>query len=240
MKQYKAILFDMDGTLLPMDLEVFFQGYMAELSKAMAFTGVPAKQLVGAVWAGTKQMVLNNDGVRTNREVFWEHFCANTGLKTEDVEPATVTFYANEFHNTRSYAGENPLAVEAVRLAHEAAPIVILATNPLFPMEAQQARLSWIGLKAEDFDRVTAYADAHYSKPNPKYFLEICERHGISPEECLMVGNDEKEDMQTATSIGMDGYLVTDWVIRREECPWNGLQGSFQELLAFLKALKQA
>lgn len=237
MKNYKAILFDMDGTLLPMDFDTFFQGYMNELTKALAFTGVPAKQLVGAVWNGTKAMMVN-DGAKTNREVFWDYFEEATGLKTEEIEPITETFYRNEFSRVRSCAGENLLAREAVRLARVVADKVFLATNPFFPMVAQETRMSWIGLTPADFDEVTSYEEARHCKPNTEYFVDLLANYEIAPEECLMIGNDEHEDMDTAARLGMDCYLVTDWAIRSEKHPWNGAQGSFEELLEYLKSLQ--
>ena len=60
MKKYKAILFDMDGTLLPMDNEVFTKGYFKELAKKLSPIGLEPQKLVDSVWAGTKQMIKND------------------------------------------------------------------------------------------------------------------------------------------------------------------------------------
>ncbi len=237
MSRYKAILFDMDGTLLPMDLDAFFRGYMAELANAMAFTGVPENELIAAVWNGTKQMV-KNDGKTTNREVFWKCFSKELSLKTEEVEPITVEFYANDFHKTKAFVGENPNAVAAIKLARDVAEQVILATNPLFPMVAQEARMSWVGLCGEDFEFVTSYENSHFSKPNPEYYLEICRRQGLKPEECLMIGNDEAEDMMAAAATGMEVFWVTDWAIDRPECVWQGHKGTFLEMMEYLMSMK--
>ncbi len=234
---YKAILFDMDGTLLPMDIDVFFRGYMKELVKKLAFTGIDPEKLVGSVWKATQCMV-ENDGTKSNKEVFWENFERMTGCAAAELDPITERFYSEEFHNARVCTGENPRAAEAVRAARACAEKVILATNPLFPMTAQKARLSWLGLAVEDFDGVTAFENSHYSKPNPKYYEEVCRVHDLKPEECLMIGNDEKEDMQAAKASGMNCYLVTDWMISREECPWDGPKGTFAEMIDYLKCIR--
>ena len=99
--------------------------------------------------------------------------------------------------------------------------------------------MSWVGLAPEDFDLITSYESDSFCKPNPKYFLSICERLGVSPAECLLIGNDEEEDMHTASSVGMDCYLVTDCVIRREQCPWNGRSGTFAEMVEFLRTFSE-
>lgn len=232
--KYRAILFDMDGTLLPMDTDEFTKGYFKYLYVKLAKYGIKAEDFGKVMWAGVAAMV-KNDGSKTNEEAFWIDFKARTGLEKDGINEDCLDFYANEFHVARKFTSENPLAKEAVRLAHEKAEIVALATNPLFPMAGQKTRMSWIGLSPEDFDLVTSYEEDTYCKPNPKYFVSVCERLGVSPEECLMIGNDEGEDMYAASSIGMDCYLVTDCMIPNEKHPWQGPRGSFEELIEVLK-----
>ena len=152
----------------------------------------------------------------------------------EELERIITNFYSNEFHKVKAYMGENLLAKKAVELAHRLAPKVILATNPIFPMVAQLARLSWVGLGEEDFDYITAYEDQYFCKPNPRYFEEICKKMEVDPTKCLMIGNDELEDMHTTSVVGMDGYMVTDSEMLREGFPWNGKKGTFEELIEWI------
>lgn len=226
----------MDGTLLPMDTNEFTRGYFTFLAKKLAPFNIEKEKLVPAIWDGTAAMV-KNDGSMKNDRVFWKRFEEVTGISEDLVGDACLDFYGNEFHQAKMFTQENPLAREAVRLAHEKAPIVALSTNPLFPMVGQITRMSWMGLTPEDFDLVTSYETDSYCKPNPKYFLSVCERLGVQPEECLMIGNDEGEDMYAASSVGMDAYLVTDTMIANEKHPWEGPKGTFEDLIAMLKTL---
>ena len=66
----RAYLFDLDGTLLPMDQDEFTKAYFDGLSKNLAPYGYEPKRLVGGVRHGTKAMV-KNDGTQTNEQVFW-------------------------------------------------------------------------------------------------------------------------------------------------------------------------
>ena len=66
----KAILFDLDGTLLPMDQTEFTNGYFKLLAAKMAPHGYDPKQLVDALWQGVGAMV-KNDGGAANTERFW-------------------------------------------------------------------------------------------------------------------------------------------------------------------------
>lgn len=234
--RYQAILFDLDGTLLPMELEPFAKIYIGALAKELAPFGLTPETMLKPFWAATKAMMVNTTG-KLNADVFWEVFSAMTGVDRAKVEPVCDAFYNMGFQAARAATRENPLAKEAVRLAREKADKVVLATNPLFPMAGQATRLSWLGLKPEDFDLVTCYTSDRHCKPNPAYFRDICDRLALDPQQCLMIGNDDREDMHCATALGMDCYLVTDCRLPDKEKPWTGAQGSFTEMVEMLQKL---
>ena len=62
-----TVLFDLDGTLLPMDQDVFTTGYFKSLCKKVAPLGYEPEKLVKAIWAGMAAMV-KNDGSETNEK----------------------------------------------------------------------------------------------------------------------------------------------------------------------------
>ena len=151
--------------------------------------------------------------------------------------PICDAFYETGFQAARAATMENPLAKEAVRIAQEKADKVVLATNPLFPMAGQKTRLSWLGLSPEDFDLVTCYTSDRHCKPNPAYFADICARLDLEPAKCLMIGNDDREDMHCATAAGMSAYLVTDCRLPDKEHPWTGPMGTFSDMVQMLEKL---
>lgn len=212
-----TILFDLDGTLLPMDNEVFTKGYFKGLAAKLAPLGYEPQALVKCVWSGTAAMV-KNDGSRPNRDRFWETFAAmNPELFKPEHTEITDSFYTNEFQSVKAYTGENPLAKPLINTLKADGIHVILATNPIFPKVGIETRLNWIGLTADDFDLVTTYENMHYCKPNPKYYTEILEMLGAQPENCLMVGNNTDEDCAAAKAAGLETLLVTDCLIN-ESC----------------------
>lgn len=232
----KAILFDMDRTLLPMDEELFIKTYFGGLARKLCPLGIEKDPLIAAIWKATGAMI-KNDGSSTNYEVFWKVFAAETGVDNKPYIEASNAFYKKEFYDVKSVTCENSLAVEAVKAAREVADKVVLASQPIFPMAAQLARASFIGLKEEDFDIITAYETESYAKPNPKYYEAICARLGVEPKDCLMIGNDEREDMYAAKEAGLNCYLVTDHINAREDCPWDGPRGTFMDMIEMLKIL---
>ena len=233
--KYQAILFDLDGTLLPMDNDEFTKVYFGLLAKKAAPYGYQPETLVQALWKGVKAMVIN-DGSRSNKEAFWETFAQIQGPQVYDHIPVFDEFYSKEFPGASAVTGKNPLAVKAVELARQKAEKVVLATNPLFPPVGVEARLSWIDLKPEYFDHWTHYENSSHCKPNPDYYREIMKTMGLEADKCLMIGNDAQEDVEAAYAAGMDAFLVTDCLIDRGGRP-ECKQGSFQDLIVFLEEL---
>ena len=233
----QAILFDLDGTLLPMDNDQFTQVYFHHLAATAAQWGyTDSKLLVKAVWAGVESMVKNQDQT-SNYDAFWATFGSIMGQESLEDIPRFSTFYDNQFHLARSATFPAPLARDVVEMAHRKADKVILATNPIFPANGDATRLSWIGLKMEDFDLVTDYANSCHSKPNPAYYRDILAQFDLDPAQCLMVGNDVQEDVEAAAAAGIPAWLLTDHVINRKNTPVTCPGGSYQELLEFLSTL---
>ena len=185
--QITTVLFDLDGTLLPMELEKFTNTYFGLLAKKAAPFGFQPEPLVAAVWKGTKAMV-KNDGTETNDKRFWDTFAGEMGEEVLQLRPVFDGFYANEFHGAKAACGENPLARRAIDGLKAKGYDVVLATNPIFPLVGVETRLSWVGLRPEDFSYITAYENSTTCKPNPAYYAEILRNTGKRPQECLMGG----------------------------------------------------
>ena len=232
----KAIFFDLDGTLLPMDQEVFLKAYLGGLAKKMAPHGYDPELLVKSIWKGTGAMVMN-DGRARNDDVFWNTFSAIYGRDTRVDEPVFEEFYHNEFQEVSKSCGFDPRAAEAIREIKAMGYRVVLATNPLFPAIATHSRARWAGLNPEDFEYITTYENSWHCKPNPDYYREILGKLDLKPEECVMVGNDVGEDM-IAEALGMKVFLLTDCIINKAEKDISVYpNGSFPELLSYIRSL---
>ena len=229
-----TVFFDLDGTLLPMDMEEFINTYMGLLAKKLAPHGYDPKHLVAAVWAGTHAMV-ENDGKQTNEEVFWADFCHIFGADARKDEPLFAEFYAADFAQARTACRFAPQAAEIIGLLKEKGVRRVLATNPLFPAMATRQRIRWAGLEPEDFELVTTYENSRFCKPNPAYYRELLDKLGLEAENCLMVGNDMDEDIRPAREIGMQTFLLSDCLINKSGAGLEGIpQGGFGELKEFL------
>lgn len=209
----KVVLFDLDGTLLPMNQDNFTKFYFSQLAEKMSEHGYEPQQLIDGVLAGTAAMV-KNDGSRTNEQAFWDTFCGIFGEKALQDKPVFEDFYANEFKRTRGACGFDYTGAEIVYACWRMGLKVVLATNPIFPEIATNQRIDWAGLFPTDFALVTTYENSCYCKPNPKYYTNLMEKLNVRPEECLMIGNDVDEDM-VAADVGMHVFLMTRRLINR-------------------------
>lgn len=234
----KAILFDLDGTLVPMDQDVFVEDYFKRISTYLAPHGYEPRKFIDTIWKGTYAMIKNN-GDRCNEDVFWDFAVSVYGDKILKDKPLFDKFYETEFDKVKAVCGFNPKAKETVYKLKEMGYRVALATNPIFPARATRWRIGWAGLRPDDFEFYTTYENINGCKPNPAYYIEVAARMGLNPDECLMVGNDVGDDM-IAESIGMKVFLLTDCLINKTNKDINGYpHGSFDELMEYITSLKQ-
>ena len=230
-------MFDLDGTLLPMDNDYFVKVYFGYLAKQAAAWGYTDKELlIRSIWDGVAAMV-KNDGSRSNADAFWECFAGVYGDKVYQDVPKFDLFYSTEFNRAKEVAFPTPLSNKVVEIARTKAEHVILATNPIFPRIADVTRLKWIDMELDDFDLVTDYENCRYSKPNPAYYQDILEQFSLDPSKCLMIGNDVEEDVAAATAVGIPEFLWNTFVLNRKNKEVTCPQGGFEELAEYLEKL---
>lgn len=212
----KAVFFDLDGTLLPLDEDLFIKIYFKLLCKRLAPVGYESEKLVKVIWAGTKKMY-QNDGSVNNETAFWNNFIECYGEDKIKDKPFVDDFYVNEFKEVKSSCKENPYAKEIVNFCKENNLKVILSTNPLFPKNGTLTRMSFIDLVEDDFEYITTYENSSYCKPNPKYFLDLLNKFNLKPEEVILFGNNTYEDGDCSYACGIKCYMVGDYIINHEK-----------------------
>ena len=232
----KNLLFDLDGTLLPMNEDLFVKVYFGELTKKAKPYGFEENKLTEVWWKGTAAMV-KNDGSRSNEAAFWEVYQNEFGISKDKYYDVFIDFYLNEFNIAISACRPNKLANEIITICKEKGLRLFLATNPIFPKEATENRIRWAGLNPSDFDDITTYETSCYCKPNLAYYQSILDRHNLVSQETMMIGNDVQEDL-ISKQLGLTTFLVTDCLLnRKEEEIITDYQGSLSDLLEFIKKI---
>lgn len=228
---FKGVLFDLDGTLLPMDLMETMNSYFQALTlKASPY--VEPKVFMGSLLEGVERM-LDNDGAVTNEELFIEVISSRLGPSGQRLLPLFEEFYNNEYEELGRHVTPRREARLALELAAGSGAKVILATNPVFPIRAVEVRLDWAGLVDFPFTAITSYENSRFCKPNLNYYVEILSEAELEASDCLMVGNDTREDL-VASELGLSTFLLEDYLIDRGcsyEPTWRG---SWEELLKVL------
>lgn len=233
-----TVLFDLDGTLLPMDMNEFIKAYFGGLARRLAPLGYEPQKLVDSIWQGTAAMV-KNDGKTTNEERFWQGFETAYGKPARQDEEHFVAYYREDFDKVRTSCGYTPAARKIVDTVKACGLRTALATNPIFPAMATERRIAWAGLSTSDFELYTTYENSRFCKPNPDYYLDVMQSLGVCPEECLMVGNDVAEDM-IAQTLGCRVFLLTDCLINPKGADISVYpNGSYDDLIAFIQNLNQ-
>lgn len=200
---------------------------------------VDKNQAVAHIMTCTKEMIRNEEPQRTNEQVFWESLQGTTEVSLTPLRQAVDEFYRSQFAQLQVSARFTPLAREICDLADGKGYTLVLATNPVFPEVAIRQRMDWAGIEMIPFALVTTMEDMHFCKPSPKYFLEISDKIGIPPEECMMIGNDVQED-GVAGKLGMETFLVTDELLDRGMGHWEFThQGTLADLLSFVQDLPE-
>ena len=232
----KAVLFDLDGTLLPMDQDLFVKGYISTMAAHLLPHGYDPKALIQALSLGTEAMY-KNDGSKTNEECFWDIFNQIFHRDCREDMPVFEDYYRTGFQTVKEKCGFCAESAAVIQTVKDKGLLPVLATNPLLPAIATCSRVRWAGLRPEDFSLITTYENAHFCKPSPAYYQEILDVLGLSPAECLMVGNDAAEDL-AAMELGIPCFLLTDCLINRNGRDIRNVpQGSFAQLIDFIEKL---
>jgi len=207
MKRYKAILLDLDGTLL--DIEVsFFLGPMVEAMYGCFQDVLDMESFRRGLFGGTEAIMAEprNDG-ETNLEGFNRTFSSLTGMAVEQIDRRFGRFYEEVFPTLSRFGKPMKGAADFITGAIRDKYILCLATNPIFPMAAVLERLRWSGIMPEIFSFIPWMENMSSCKPQAEYYLSLASGMKVTPSECLMVGNDARQDLP-ASKVGMGTFLV--------------------------------
>lgn len=206
-----TILFDLDGTLLPLDTEDFTKKYLGALTTKLRDYFTP-EEVSKVIWSSTMSMIKNVDPSKTNQEVFFEVFFSQVEPSVATLNPIFDDFYENEFNFLQEGIEKDIRMIQSVQVLKEKGYDLIIATNPLFPKKAVEERIKWAGLNQDDFSFFTSYETMHYCKPQIEFYEEVLNKTKTKPHKAMMVGNDVKEDM-IIKDLGVKTYLIEDFII---------------------------
>lgn len=229
----KAIFFDLDGTLIDVDMNLFVPGYLRRLTGRMSAQAKPS-HATRAMHSAVAAMFANTDREKTLETILLETLYAELAVTPQQYADSLEHFYLHDLDELQPMVNGYECSARLVDASLARGWQVVLATNPIFPRKVVDARVNWGKLEIDSFHHVTAYETAHFCKPSPAFFTELLDCLQLEAKHCLMVGNDTLHDL-AASQVGMQTCLLTPWLIRRPGCRFRpDWQGRHEELLALI------
>ena len=227
----RAILFDLDGTLIDVDLNQFIPNYLKLLANSVAKL-IPPKKMVPAIMKAS-EFVNRNDGKISNMEAFSKAFFPVEGYDKDDIQPIFDKFYEHDFKKLKKFTKKKPEAQKVIHTALNKNYKIVIATTPVLPLTAIEQRLDWAGIGDFSYDLITSIENTCATKPNLLYYQLIFKCLNLSAKECIMVG-DEDKDMVCA-KLGSQTFLVNSPNTNlNKETPEPTFSGELNDILEIL------
>jgi len=212
-QKYSAILFDLDGTLLDVDMRRYIPAYVQGLADCIADL-VPHETASRTLLELVHQLIRRDDGDESNNRWYLAHAAASFGIGADELQSRFSPWFAEGLAGLDPLMAPAPLARSIVEGCLRRGQKVVVATNPVFPQPVIASRLRCAGLADLELSLVTNSDNSRRCKPNPQYFHDVLETLGLQATDCLMVGNDTGHDL-AARNAGIVTFLVDTWLIDR-------------------------
>jgi FMN phosphatase YigB (HAD superfamily) len=233
-KPLKAVLFDLDGTLLDVEMAEFIPAYVQGLASHFTDLAEPDR-FADTVLAATFALIRDDSVRASNEALFLEAMHRRLGIEAVEFVRRLDAFVEDGLGELAPMVRASPAARDILQLCFDRGLRVVIATNPVFPRPVIDARLQWGDLHDFDYSLVTSYENTRLCKPHPGYFHDILAQFNLDPEQCLMVGNDTEHDL-AAGQVGIPTFLVETWMIDRLDGVFQSdMRGDHDGLLEFLQ-----
>lgn len=244
--KYEAFVFDLYGTLADIRTNESKPGLWRKLSELYSSLGAhySPTELKKNYFLMVRQSAeqVQAEGVRNYGESFLGEADLTTVFQTlfhEKSVPCSreqAKLIANFFRmlsreKLKVYDGVK----ETLGRLRETGKRVFLLSNAQSDFTRPEIEL--LGL-ADCFDGILISSEEGCRKPSPVFFRRLTERYGLTPEKCLMMGNDVNTDIKGAVAVGMDTlYIHTETspqLIGRPEATYAVLDGDWHRAAEIL------
>jgi FMN phosphatase YigB (HAD superfamily) len=200
-----TLLFDLDGTLVTLKRRGMELRFMLRAFRRFG-PAIRPWRFRRAFWQAAERLQAH-DTDKTNYQVFLETLGTHSRVDLPALDGIVRDFLVHDFPHLSDRFVPISGARETLELARRLHYRVVLATNPVWPLAAVQARLRAGGLADFAFDFISHSEVMTCCKPTTRYYRQLLERLDARGEECLMIGNDPRKDLP-AKDAGIRTFLI--------------------------------
>lgn len=221
---FKAILFDLDNTLL--DFLTFKKETAKAAAKAMIKQGLPATEteVYGKIFS-----IYDEKGIeyqKTFHDVIIQYNLeVNLGEKIQ--QAGILAYLQKKFEVLKPY----PMVKATLKKLRERKIKLGIVSDG--PRNKVWQRLILAGLENE-FDFVITHSDTKEFKPHPSPFTLALKTLGILPDAVLFVGDNPSRDIKGAKVVGMQTCLAKYGQTFREDVKADYELDKFEDLLRLI------
>jgi putative hydrolase of the HAD superfamily len=199
MNNIKAILFDLDNTIL--DRTSTFNNFTNSFLK-IYFDHIEVKQEIF-----DRIIYLDQDGYKDKKELFSE-LLEELPWKMKPLQTELLDFYKTEYVKNAVLMEHTREILQHIRKKYKTGLITNGNTS------IQYGKIDILEIRS-DFDLIIVSEEAGIKKPDPKIFELALTKLELSPEQCIFIGDHPVNDIEGAAKIGMK----TIWM--KVNQPWK-------------------
>jgi FMN phosphatase YigB (HAD superfamily) len=201
------LLLDLDGTLLASSGRGLRMNFVSRSIRYLRRRGISSWKALKAIHQMRK--ALESPGAElTNEQRACQAFARALQMDEAEARSLMHGMVGEVFPTLREHFSEIPGAREFVDWAGSRYALT-LATNPVWPREIVDLRLSWAGIDPSRFGYITHAGVMRACKPCVEYYRELLVRLELEPGSALMVGDSRRKD-GPAEKAGIKVFLVSE------------------------------
>lgn len=208
-----TILFDLDDTLIKVN-ELF--RIPLAIYTSLRFRNYFSPLMFPRIFLEAVEEIKRNKGEDTNFSVFTEYLALHSSLGESGKQELIEVIQASQREDLPKiarYFSPYPGASRSLELAKEKKIRLVLATNPVFPLEVVEFRMRCGGIDPHLFEFISHSQNMSRCKPDPEYYAEVIKKASVDPSHALMIGNDPRNDLP-ARELGIRTLILNSRLSR--------------------------
>ncbi|OMF16666.1 hypothetical protein BK131_01320 [Paenibacillus amylolyticus] len=199
MDHIKAVIFDLDNTILnrTMTFDAFTQSLINTYFSHLESTEEISKRIIE----------LDQDGYK-DKPLLFNELLHELPWAEHPPHAELMEFYGREYVRSSVLMEQAREVVQHLRGKYRTGLITNGQTN------IQYGKIDQLGIR-EDYDHIIVSEEAGVKKPDPRIFQLALDHFGLTPEQCIYIGDHPVNDIEGAASVGMS----TIWM--KVNQPWQ-------------------